>query len=446
MPREPSESRRLKRWLSSGYYTWLQTIVSVLGARGFAAAAAFLCHILVANQLGVAGYGQFYFLFTVMTLTAGFIGPAVDTSLVRFAAKKITPETDDSGPYFKFVLYTKLAVLVVTILVSVPLAPGLLALFGPANTTTTPDSAIVLAFCGGNAIALWGFAQAYFQSHQRFRHYAAFELFSSSLRLILVAALMFWDRQHFMAYLIAYAAAPFTTAVLAWTRLPTSVFVTRTNWAVGRELWRFGKWVFVAAAFNNATQRLDLLLLNFAPFGIDETAIGIYSAAVSLALAGELVQLTAYSVLLPKVSQMQSPSDLRKFIGQFRLPSLILPAAIVLAMPWTPWFVRVTFGAEFADAALHLNILLLGVCATLVVAPAVLSLYSLGDARRHARYEALRFALTLGIGFFAVPAYGALGAACTMAGVRIAISVALYLVAHRAVRARSIAELEGFDG
>ncbi|MBI3119152.1 MAG: oligosaccharide flippase family protein, partial [Candidatus Hydrogenedentes bacterium] len=102
-PAAPPPAGSFRTW-TTGYLPWISAILSVLSARVFASGAAFLSNVLVARYLGPEDFNSFYLLFAIMTIVAGLTGPAIDTSLVRFAVKQITPERDGSAPYFKFVL------------------------------------------------------------------------------------------------------------------------------------------------------------------------------------------------------------------------------------------------------------------------------------------------------------------------------------------------------
>lgn len=424
-----------------GHWAWVHAIMSVLGARSFAAAAAFFANLLVARALESTAFSQFYLLFSMMTIVAGLTGPAIDTSLVRFASKHIGSECDESLAYFKAVFYVKCGILLLTMLVATAAARPLLGtFFSGFGDAAVPAYAIVAAFFGGAAVSMWGFAQSYFQAHQRFTRYAGYEFCSSMLRLVLVLVLLGLGYRNVLLYLAAYVSAPFTMVLVSWYQLPRRVFTVRTSLEVGRELFRFAKWVILATVFTTVTQRLDLLLLNYGGFQVPKPVVGQYSAAVSIVLAGELVLLTFFSVLLPKASQLKEAWQLRRFIGQFRVPSFLFCLGLGFSIPIVRWFVPVALGPSYAGAEVYFTILLLGVMAALVGAPPVTAIYSLGRSSMMAGFEGLRLALTLAIGIVVVPRYGAVGMAFTMASVRAVVSLLTYLAAHQQIKRVTIAE------
>jgi len=418
-------------------------VVSLLGARVFAAGAAFLANALVARHLGPEHFNSFYLLFAIMTLVAGLSGPAIDTSLVRFAVKHIAPGSDASAPYFKFVLYLKLLIVAGILTVGLFAAQPLLALLFAGAPGGVARTTILLAFLGGAVMSLWGFAQSYFQAHLRFHHYAAYEFLSAMLRVSFVLALIALSLHSVPIFLAAYVTAPLLMGLVAWTRLPRTLFTTPTSMAVGWEYLRFARWVLLATLFTTLTQRLDLVLLNVEVYGIAKEVVGQYGAAVSLVLAAELVLLTFYSVLLPKASKLKSAGELRRFIGDFRLPSFIFCLGLSLTIPLAGPFRQLAFGDAYANTEVYYTILLLGVLVTMVSAPPVTALYSLGHSRMMAGFELLRLVLTVALGLWVIPRFGVLGMAWVMAGARGGVSALTYITAHQTIKRQMIRESQG---
>jgi O-antigen/teichoic acid export membrane protein len=417
---------------------WVSAVVSVLGARSFAAAAAFIGNVIVARHLGEAGFGHFYVLFSLMTIVAGVTGPAIDTSLVRCAVKHIGSDRDDSTPYFTAVFYVKVLLSILTVLVGWFYGDRIMQLLVQQGKSpyAIGQKSITLAFIGGAVVSLWGLSQSYFQAHQRFTMFSGYEFCSSLLRLGLVICLVALNVVYVPLYMIMYVAAPLTMMMVSWTHLPWRVFVTRPESHVLRELAVFGAWVFVATVFTTMTQRLDILMLKTA--NVAPETLGRYSAAVAIVLAGELVLLTFYSVLLPKAAAMKTAGELRQFIGQFRLPSLVFCLALTLAIPFSGLFCRIALGPNYEGTADYFSVLLVGVIVSLACAPTVTALYSLGYAWLSAIFEGTRLVLTFGLGLWAIDRHGAFGMACVMGGVRAATSLASYVIAHQTVKYRMI--------
>jgi O-antigen/teichoic acid export membrane protein len=449
---------RLVAAMGAGSGSWLNAVASVLGGRSLAAAAAFLGNFLVLLQLGPVVFATFYLLFTIMSLVAGLTGPAIDTTLVRFAARHKDDPGDGSLPYFKLVFLVKVGILLLTMGVALMASGPLVGALFSEESGTTP-AAILLAFAGGAVVSMWGFSQSYFLAHQSFGRYAGYEFCSSLLRLGLVMALMVWNVQDPLWYLVAYVTAPLTMALLSWSELPRVVFTTRTNLVAAGNFYRFGRWVILASLFTTLAQRLDILLLGY--FGVSQHEVGLYSGAVAIVLAGELVLITFHSVLLPKASTLKDPGYLRIFIGQFRIPSLLfslvltfmvpviyfftrLPTSAVADAPWLNLLQSMPTASAYYGTAVYFTILLMGVIVTIACSPAIVALYSLGHSWVICSFEGARLVLTLALGVLLAARYGAYGMAWAVALVRCGISVLSYVVAHQWVKREMLrADAEG---
>lgn len=431
------------------FLSWFTAIVSVLGARSMAAAAAFLCNVLVARQLGDADFGKFYLLFSIMTVVAGLTGPAIDTTLVRFAARYAGEDEERALPYFKAVFLVKALVFFMTLGLCLVLVRPILQTFfhwSAQDPNAVRYYYVMVAFLGGGLVSLWGFSQSYFQVHQRFTEYSGFEFCSALLRLGLVLGLIGLSSHSVLLFITAYVIAPFCMLVISYTMLPTAVFRVGTSMPVLQELFAFGKWVLLATLFTTLTQRLDIILLNISSFGISPETVGRYSAAVSIVLAGELVLLTFYNVLLPKASQLKGAGELRQFIGQFRVPSMLFCLPLAASIPIMPLFRSLVLGDGYEGVEYFYSILIVGVMVSLVAAPPVTALYSLGRSGFVATFECLRLLLTLALGIAIVPQQGAWGMAFVMAGARSASAIALYIVAHQMVKRATLSEDASTEG
>lgn len=452
------KASRLTAAVGAGHNSWLNAVASVLGGRSLAAAAAFLGNFLVLLQLGPSVFATFYLLFTIMSLVAGLTGPAIDTTLVRFAARHKDEEGDGSLPYFKLVFLLKVGILLLTMAMAlVASGPLVAALFSETSGATA--GAVVVAFAGGAIVSMWGFSQSYFLAHQSFARYAGYEFCSSLLRLGLVLGLIFWKVDDPLWYLFAYVAAPLTMAILSWTELPRNLFTAKTNLVAARQFYTFGRWVILASLFTTLAQRLDILMLGY--YGVNEHDIGLYSGAVAIVLAGELVLITFHSVLLPKASTLKDPGYLRIFIGQFRIPSLLFSLLLTFMVPViyfvtrlpgpAPWHLplmqsiyALPTASAYYGLAVYFTILLMGVIVTIACSPAIVALYSLGHSWVICSFEGARLVLTLALGIVLAARFGAYGMAWAVAAVRCAISILSYVVAHQWVKREMLrADAEG---
>lgn len=411
---------------------WAGAFSSVFFTRILSSGATFLTVILAARALGRGAYGELVILLAIMKVAAELVGPALDTTLVRFGARHLDTDRETALDYVRTIFRMKLALAALLLIVGIIGAWPLGRYFSdPDSGTQLAPLAVALAFTGAASTVLWAFAQASLQAQQKFARYAGVELVCSLVRLAIVASILGAGVYRVTPILCAYVAAPAIAALLAWRELPKGVF----SRALGRhgvaiDILRFAKWVLVACAFTSLAQRADVFLLTF--FNLPAESIGDYGAALQLTLIGDLVILTLFNVLLPKASSLRTPDELRNFLRQFRLPSVMMFMALIPILLASRWIAVLAFGPDYIQAGALFAILVLGAAFALGCAPAGATLYGMGHTRTIASLEGLKFLGIVAGGLILVPQYGMFAMAWTVAAIKGIVGLATYLVATRA--------------
>jgi len=412
---------------------WVNAVGSVLGIRVIAVGIGFLATVLAARLLGPAAYGQFAILVSIMTIVAGFSGPPLDTSLVRFTASHVITDPRRSAAYFRLVWFLKCVfgalLLSIGLLTAGPLA-GWLHL---EDTTSWPmRKAVLLAFAGGVATTFMGLAQTWHQAHQRFFKYVVPELVNSVLRFAIVLPLFLFRVRDVTYVFIAYVVACLIATGAAWWRLPRERIFAPREPGMMRPFYDFAKWVFLASLFTSLAQRFDILILG--AYKMPQEAVGNYGAALNLTLLGDLLVISFYQVLLPKASHIRDAEQLAAFLRRFLLPVVLCIIAVSPLIIASGYIVRIVFGDAFAETGRLFPILFAGALASLGSVPAATALYGLGRPRAIAVIEGFRLLLTLVSGVCVVPLYGVIGMAWAMALVRGITSLLTYVSAEIELR------------
>ncbi|GMV93980.1 MAG: hypothetical protein AMXMBFR82_37580 [Candidatus Hydrogenedentota bacterium] len=413
---------------------WAGAFGSVFFARILSTGATFVTVILAARMLGRGAYGELIVLLSIMKVAAELVGPALDTTLVRFAARHSGDSTNRSFDYVRTVFRLKLILAGALLVLGCALAWPLDRLLSdPAAGIQVGPAAVILAFAGAASTVLWAFAQASLQARQQFARYAAVELVCSLVRLFLVATLLGAGVHRVMPVLGAYVAAPTVAALIAWRGVPKGLFARgESGHSVLREIAGFAKWVLLACAFTSLAQRADIFLLT--GFQLPSESIGDYGAALQLTLIGDLVILTLFNVLLPKASTLKSSEELRAFLHQFRVPALLMFVALLPFLLVSRWIAVLAFGPEYIRAGGLFAVLVLGSAFALGCAPAGAALYGMGRTSLIALLEGLKLiAIVLG-GLVFIDTYGLFGMAWAVAATKGVIGVITYAVALYATR------------
>lgn len=445
MSRAPSSTPDAPKaaWLSS---LWLRALGSMGGAMGLifaakivAAGAAFLATALAGRFMGSAAFGQLAVLLNFMRVLAGIGGPALDTTFVRFTARH-DAETGGAGSCLRPIAAAKGLAMLLVVAVSALLArPLAMRWFGGAGAGW-----IMLAGLGACGLMAFEFMRAWLQAHQRFTGFAASEAAMAVGRLAVVGGLAFGGAAHLTWILGAYVAAPLAAAVVLLVLLAGGLACEwRKSMKTGQlgALAGFAKWVVLACLFTSIAQGLDLLMLPM--FGLPDKAVGDYGAARTLMIAGDLVVLSLFSVLLPAASREIDPAKLRALLHRYTWPTVLCAAALLPGLFLAGPIAWLTFGPDYTQTGGLFAVLLVGTLFNLASAPAGTVLYGLGHPHVIAGLEGLKLALTFAAALWATAQFGAYGMAWTIAAVKGTIGLVTYGAARRALRTGPACEGSG---
>jgi len=192
---------------------------------------------------------------------------------------------------------------------------------------------------------------------------------------------------------LSYAMLPGPTPRLCWDREAI------------REIFRFGRWIFLATALTFLIQRGDVAVLGTM---IDQAQLGIYAIAVmwSRMPLSALLNLNA-RVLFPIYAHLSNyrPKDLRSRLRRARLVLM----AVFLPIGWVmilggEWIAGFLYDPRYAEMGWMLQILAVGTCGAVIGQTAGGVLLSTGDSFRHMVLQIFRASLL--IAGMSVGAYG----------------------------------------
>lgn len=149
-----------------------------------------------------------------------------------------------------------------------------------------------------------------------------------------------------------------------------------------RELFRFGKWIFVSTAITFLAMQADRLLLgNLVPLGV----LGVYSIGLVLAsVPRELVNRVTRTVLFPALAKQRRQSR-EAFPEKVRAArNVILPVAVLALLGvvlLAPSFFRVLYDERYHDAGWMAQLLCIAVWIGVLKSTADRALLALGNSR-----------------------------------------------------------------
>lgn len=175
-----------------------------------------------------------------------------------------------------------------------------------------------------------------------------------------------------------------TAVTLSHTMLPGIRNRLRWEPEARKELFGFGRWLFLSTGLAFLMAQGDRLILSATvPVGV----LGVYSAAVQIsAVATGLLGQVSMKVLMPLYSRLneQGSQELRR--GVFRA-RLVMMAALfpvpALLVPFGDIMVRILLGKEFHDAGWMLQLLAIGAVVDALIVSIWPVILALGDSFRY---------------------------------------------------------------
>ena len=379
------------------------------------------CGLVTLGNMAAAALGLLLLLLLARTLPPGdlalvvgviavidggqmFLDAMVNTGMINRASrdgKKGAPSLDllCAGFWTKFV--TGLAYMVVIACVARPMS---VAMLGDASMTH-----LIMLAGGAAAIAgLHGFVLAVLTAHEAFGRIAVASVWKNLFRIIAVGPFLLVAAPDARAAAFAICGVTIATflasgAMISWSFLRAQ---SRLRHAA-KTLLGVNGWMSLAA-LAMLGGRLDVWLIGFLT---SPEQAGLYAVAAQLCIGVGVVTQAMVTTLLPTVSRFQSPMEMRDFLirsTRTLAPFIVLP---LLAWPVAAPIIGMVFGAEYAGSAGTFVILFLASIMTLVSAPLMLLLLSVGEARVLALGTLAQLALRVGLAFPFVPRFGAIGLA-----------------------------------
>jgi O-antigen/teichoic acid export membrane protein len=288
-----------------------------------------------------------------------------------------------------------------------------------------------LIICAAGAELLLRSVLVFFQAVERFDKFVISEATFQAGRLLATLLLMWFGILDVQTVLICYAGVGLAATILGAARWPRRELF---NFAmpprpVLRDASRFFVWTLFALSLAAANERMDLFILGrFRP--VDE--VGLYGGVLTIATIPDFIGGLMATVLQPRVVRLHHSGALRPFSRQLLLVmaplGLIAGVAIVaFAGP----IIRLALGSRFVPGAYEFSLLVGASITWLVLTPIPASLISLSAPRLTTALTVLQLSLVVGCGLLAIPRYGAIGAAVTVAFVRTTLALIIVVIGRR---------------
>lgn len=385
--------------------------------------------IVLSRHLGPADFGVLSTAMAVMAVAAGMSTLGLRTAMVRFVAS-LRDEHEEAARYIQ--RFTLLIVLVLASLIAI----GGLLLAGPLAGAILGDRSLAwvirFSFIGAFGVALTVYVSATLQAYQAFVKLAAFTIALSAARIVVVLMLLAMGMLTLKSGVLAMSLVPIVVVTLGVVLVPKMMLSssrTTEQRKHAAQFLSFSKWIALSFISTTVLAQIDVIMV--AHFR-DAEEVGIYAAAVRLAMVIQLFIASVVTALLPEVSRMKDREQFMTFIRKFS--SIAVPGTVVLlviALLLTGPVTTLIYGSAYAGSGSLFQIFAVGLAISFVANPISLVLYALDRPGLLTGIHFAQVALAVAGYWFMTPIFGVTGAATVKMGVGVFGAVmALFFVAR----------------
>ena len=271
------------------------------------------------------------------------------------------------------------------------------------------------------------FPASVLQSQKRFWADSAIEMSTSCLRLVVVGGFYFAGRLTPVTGLIGYFAGILASFLIGSCLISWKFLAAPIDKTIRLSFFHFQKWLtvgFILAAIHGRIDSAILVkLAGSAATGIYQAGFRFFMPVMQLAAAMSLV-------FAPRFASFTGSQEARIYLKKAAKLTAILGAGSLVIIPLAPFLVGLIFGPDYLGAILPTRILALGFAGFIAVAPfSAYLIYSVNRTKVFAVINLFQLGLLVGLDFWLIPRYGAVGAALGMSATLTAVNTLIILAA-----------------
>jgi O-antigen/teichoic acid export membrane protein len=268
-------------------------------------------------------------------------------------------------------------------------------------------------FAGG----LLNYVQTLLEARQAFGALSLLSMAQAVVRAAAIALFFFTGRLALAPLIALEVFVPLALFVYGARFLPPGfVSLRRPLFEHFGKLWRFSRWIALAAVASTIFLSLDVLLLgHFRP----AAEVGVYGVALALLAKFEVVQNVVLTTSFPEACRYHTKPELRAYLWRTLRLTGLASLGFLCLLPFTGWIIVFLYGSIYGAAAFPFVLLLIGLMIGINAQPAAFVLYPLNRPQWIAAGDLLQLAFCAAAGLWLIPLYGLLGAALTVLATRV---------------------------
>lgn len=402
----------------------LRELAYVYGGTLASGISLFLVNVILGRSLGKEEFALFALAILVLSMVAELSDFGLNSGLLRFVPfYAASGEEKKLGQVVRIVWKWRLWL-------SALLTVGGIALAYPLAQYVFKQPPLfpylIVAFLGVGGTIFLGFLTVYLQARQRFFYTSLLQGLKGLSRLIVIGGCILFGVQNLLLLVALYALIPWVIFLFNTKVLPPDIKQSggdqEEEIEAKKKLSQFSFWVAVWSFSAIIAGKIDQIMISNL---LGLSSVAVYAIASQLLYVYALASQSINTVLLPKVSALQSREELIKFVlrvarwcvvGVFGLAVLIYPSQYLILF---------FFGAKYAASLPVYLVLAYSYLITFLLIPFSLVVTVLNKTVLYAVSGVLQLASNIILNFLFIPQYGVMGAAYAF-GIGIFISFLYY--------------------
>jgi len=378
----------------------------LIAAVNFASAILrFVVTILMAKILSPEGWGNVAVFIALMDVISILCDSGVNATLVRFvAAEADSRATTIFGRCFSIKSANAATLVLVLWVLRRPILEN--QQFPQELHWLYP-----VAIAAGVLLSFHSLALSMFQAKQEFGRYSFTYLSVNTVRMLGLGTLLMLGTLTLPAVTASFFSAPAADFALALALL----FLTlRRSAALPRPAVSLSAMLLFMAplALMNAITIGNMRVSNFMLKTLaSPEAVANYELAYQIGFVFPLLTSALFTVLLPRVSAMQSRDELRSYRARLLRMYPIVLGMTLAGVLIGPWFIAVVFGAKYAASLAIVRLLIIGFGIHIITQPMSLVFYAVSRPAYLTAIYFAQFAVIVVLNYFFIPRWGGMGAA-----------------------------------
>lgn len=386
----------------------LKDYITVIFGTGVGRGISFATSLILARFLGKGGFGFFSVFFTIMMLVWQ-IPTIIDIVYIRFAKVETKEKKTE---YLRAAFFIKLTVFVLFLLCAYPLGRIL-----AGNVFQKAELAfyITTAIFTGAMLSVFASVAGVHLEKERFNVFSVVNLTYYVLVFILIgiiilAGMPLTPLKAIIVNLVCAVGVGCFGFIYMYKKIHSLFPVHKTHFL---NMFHFGKWLLADTLSFFILQRMDILFLaRYAHY----EELGIYSAAVRLAMLASLLSATSSAIFIPRgCESCKSAQHLKTYLRESLTVISGISLCILTLVFLSPVLIKLFFGREYMQSVLPARILFFEALFVIIYTPFSYLFYATNNTKKIFILGITKLIAAVIFLLWLVPRYGSLGAALSIA-------------------------------